>query len=176
MEELGFLANAVLAAGKDGGRAFDPRGALEACSALCSLGLELELRAKERASLQAAVAALERVSADHLFRVAAARVFNELTLPARRGLLERCTRYAPEQLAELREALAGDELGAWPDELDAERLRLPPARLDARRGLAEAIPRLAGTLATDSTRFLATVPQLNAGKRLLRGAGKKRKS
>lgn len=168
MEELGFLANAVLAAGKDGGRSFEPRAALEASSALCSLGLELELRGSQRNSLAAAVALLTRVPADRLFRAAAARTYQELSVPARSILLARCERYAPAELAELRDALAHDELAALPDAIDADLLRLAPGRFEALRALAEAFPRLAG-------HYITTRPQLNAAKRLVRPASPRRK-
>jgi len=164
MGELGFLANAVLAGGKDGGRPFDPRVALEASTALCSLGLELELRGAQRSSVAAAAEALKRVPADHLFRTASARTYTGLTLPARVVLLTRCERHAPAQLAELRAALSHDELGDWPDGIDAELLRLPPARWETVRALAESIPRLAGS----GARFVTTRQQLNAAKRHLR--------
>jgi hypothetical protein len=165
MEELGFLANAVLAGCRDGGRAFDPRAALEASTALCSLGLELELRPAQRTSVAAAADLLVRVPADRLFRAASARSYGELTLPARRALLVRCERYAPAHLPELREALSHDELGEWPEAIDADLLRLKPARWQAVRALAESIPRIA----TDaSAPFLATRPQLNNAKRLIR--------
>jgi hypothetical protein len=168
MEELGFLANAVLAGGKDGGRPFEPRAALEASTALCSLGLELELRGAQRKSLAAAVALLERVPADRLFRTAAARTYQELSLPARSILLARCERCAPAELVELRDALAHDELAALPEAVDADLLRLAPARLDTLLGLAESFPRLAG-------HYITTRPQLNAAKRLVRRASPRRK-
>jgi hypothetical protein len=169
MGELGFLANAVLASGKDGGRSFDPRAALEASSALCSLGLELELPRAQRSHVTAAAEALRRVPADRLFRTASARSYAELTLPARRALAMRCERHGAAHYAELRDALAHDELGEWPEVIDHELLRLKPARWEALRALAEAIPRLAGRLATStSPRFVTTIQQLNAAKRLLR--------
>jgi hypothetical protein len=169
MGELGFLANAVLASGKDGGRSFDPRAALEASSALCSLGLELELPRAQRSNVPAAAEALRRVPADRLFRTASARSYAELTLPARRALAMRCERHGAAHYAELRDALAHDELGEWPEAIDHELLRLKPARWEALRALAEAIPRLAGRLATStSPRYVTTVQQLNAAKRLLR--------
>ena len=171
MEELSFLANAVQASGQDGGHAFEPRAALEACTALCSLGLELELPRHKRTSLPTACETLAAISADLLFRAGAAQAWSELTAPARDELLERCARWVAPRLPELREAVEGDELGDWPEELDAELLRLPAAQLDALRGLAEGIPRLSGVLAGAEARYLTTELQLQEGKRLLHALG-----
>ncbi|HMI92049.1 MAG TPA: DUF6178 family protein [Polyangiales bacterium] len=167
MEELGFLANAVLAGGRDGGLVFDPRGALEASTALCSLGLELELRPAQRTSVAAAADLLLRVPADRLFRTGSARTHGELTLPARRALLLRCERHAPAHIDQLRAALSHDELDAWPEAVGAELLRLKPERWEALRALCESFPRIG---AGGSARFLATHLQLNSAKRLIRSA------
>jgi hypothetical protein len=180
MEELGFLANVVLAGSRDGGRPLEPRTALEASSALCSLALELELGRKRSGGLDAAVQALASVSADRWFRMGCARVYWALTLPARRALQLRCERYGtPQHCAELVEALQDDELGAWPEAVDAELMRWAPGRFAALRALAESIPSLAGELRTASDsapraasalRFVTTRAELQAALRLLRAA------
>lgn len=178
MEELGFLANVVLAGSRDGARPFDPRAALEASSALCSLALELELGRKRSDSLDAAAQALASVPADRWFRVGCARVYWALTVPARRALQLRCERYGtPQHCVELVEALQDDELGAWPEAIDAELLRWAPARFAALRALAESIPSLAGELRevgdsasrpAPAVRFVTTRGELKAAMRLLR--------
>jgi hypothetical protein len=50
-------------------------------------------------------------------------------------------------------------------------LRLPAARFDALRGLAESIPRLCGVLAAAPALYLTTELQLQAAKRLLHDLG-----
>lgn len=161
-EELSFVGNAVLAAGRNSGRAHEARAALEAAGAMCNLGLELQLKRGRRADIDAAADVLRRVPIDRLFRVGSARAFVDVSLPARRALAQRCARYAPGHTAALNEAIGGDELGDWPDAIDAATLRLPFARLQTLRGLAEAIPR-----APDDG-FISTRAQLLAAVRALR--------
>jgi hypothetical protein len=129
---------------------------------MCNLGLELQLKRGRRADVGAAVDVLRRVPIDRLFRVGSARAFLEVSLPARRALALRCARYAPSHAAALHEAIGGDELGDWPDALDAAALRMSTARLQALRCLAEASPRL------PQTGYISTREQLLGALRVLR--------
>ena len=169
MEELGYLANVVLAGCRDGGREFSPRAALEAANALCSLGLELQLPAKETVQLPVALDALRALSADRLFRAGYALLHHELVREAWDVLQLRVGRHGDAELRErLRSAASAEELGALAGELDGDLLRVRQDRLDALCGLTEAIPALAGSLATAGTRFVTTRVQLQAAQRLLR--------
>jgi hypothetical protein len=169
MEELGYLANVVLAGCRDGGREFSPRAALEAASAVCSVGLELQLPPKAPVQLPAALDALRAVSADRLFRAGFALLHHQLVREAWRVLQLRVGRHGDAELRErLRAAAAAEALGALAGELDGDLLRVRQDRLEALCGLTEAIPTLAGSLATAGTRFVTTRVQLQDAQHLLR--------
>jgi hypothetical protein len=168
MEELGYLANVVLAGCTSGARPFSPQSALEAAAAVTSLGLELQLRVRSQYAARA-VELLRSVSADRLFRAGYAVLYADLVRPARAALRERCSAYAPAafQVA-VEELLRDDDLGELPEGLDAELLQLSAPLWDALRGLGESLPLLAGTLAAEGVRFVTTRDQLRAAQDLLR--------
>jgi len=167
-EELGYLANVILAGCTSAGQSLPPRAALEASTAVCSLGLELQLAPPAHAGPAGAIDTLRRVPADRLFRAGYAVLHLEIVCEARRVLEQHCAYHAsPEHCAQLADALRDDDLAALPEEIDAELLGLDSVHWHALRALAESVPMLAGALASPGTRFVTTRAQLRAAKRLL---------
>jgi hypothetical protein len=105
MEELGFLANVLIAAGAHAGRAPRPIEALEAAIAVCNLGLERALPPPR--TLDAATRALGAISADALFRTGYPELHAEVIAPARALLAERGDAPAHPEL------LALGEIAPW---------------------------------------------------------------
>jgi hypothetical protein len=92
-------------------------------------------------------------------------------------LAAKIARYGDDSLRErFGDALRAEELGALGRELDGDQLRVRQERLEAVCGLAQAIPVLAGSLASNDARYLTTPVQLRAAQRLLRRLAGRRAS
>jgi hypothetical protein len=86
-EELGFLANVLVAGSRHDGRVFRPVEAIECALAVCSVGLERvhEPPSAKRSPLSAAAAGtlLEQLPADRLFRAGSYALRTEVAQAAR---------------------------------------------------------------------------------------------
>jgi hypothetical protein len=167
MDELGYLANVILAGCTTGARPFSPEAALDAATAVTSFGLELQLRGQAYVEARAADL-LRSIGADRLFRAGYAALHRDIVEPAREVLRDRCGAYAPAaHRPAIDAALRGEELGVFPEDLDADLLRLTEPQWKALRGLAESLPVLAGTLASGVARFVGTREHVRSAQRLL---------
>lgn len=158
MEELGYLANVLVAGSPHAGRRFRPIEALEAAIAICSLELDQNPQP---------IAAIESSSADRLFRRGLARMQHEIVDPARRALLGRCS---PELQAEAQKLLSDDAPYRLTELVKADALGLSQAELDGLLGLAELAPFLTGVLldpGTPPNRFIAGAADLDHARAFL---------
>jgi hypothetical protein len=169
VEELGYLANVLIAGSAHDQRSFRPVEALECAIATGSIGLELECArsghdAGQEPSLHAAVAALTSVAADALFRRGLQRLHAALVVPARARIGTLCAsqprRAQRDSPRESRaERLAPGEL----ELLGAHDVGLDEPTWLALRALAEPAPWLAGALARGARRFPASRADEQAG-------------
>jgi len=170
VEELGYLANVLIAGSAHDQRSFRPVEALECAIATGSVGLELECArcardaAGEEASLHDAVAALTTVPADVLFRRGLQRLHVALVVPARARIAElRGTQPHGAQRDSTRRSRAAPLAPGELEGLGAQDLGLDEPTWLALRALAEPAPWLAGPLGRGDRRFPASVADEEAG-------------
>jgi len=153
-EELGFLANVLVAGSRHDGRTYRPVESIECALAVCSIGLEREhARRIAGARKQAApptaaqgVALLEELSADRLFRVGVQTLRVQLGERARAAV----AKLLSIKLADVPAALSGGSVSLVPQ------LGINVTDAAALSALAEPEPWLTGTLAAPDHIFLAS--------------------
>ncbi len=140
IEELGYLANVLIAGCKHQGRKLRPAEALEAAIATCNLGLELWERGERRHTVEGDARLLRQVGCDRLFRVAWPALQRELVQRAARTLAQRCARLDPGRAREAQKLIAGDGASSLRSVCQASELELDEDALDALLALAEVLP------------------------------------
>lgn len=149
-EELGFLANVLVAGSRHDGRPYRPVESIECALAVCSIGIERRAGSsrKKTAPPTAAQGAklLEELSADRLFRVGLHALRVEIGERARAAV----ARLLGIKLADVPAALSGGSASLVPQ------LTIDARDASALAALAEAEPWLTGTLAASDHLFLAS--------------------
>lgn len=147
-EELGFLANVLVAGSKHDGRAYRPIESIECALAVCSIGLERELAGRAQADTDSAAQAasvLHELSADRLFRTGLHTLHTQVGDRARAAV----AKLLSIKLADVPAALSGGSSSLVPQ------LSIDVKDAAALAALAEPEPWLTGKLAAPDHRFLA---------------------
>ncbi len=195
MEELGYLANALVSGCSFGGRRFRPFEAVEAVVATCNLGLEHLLEAapievSELAPSQRATAMLAREGADKMFRAGWHLLYREVSLAAgaalERALARRMREVGDPDVAARLARVAGTVTSAvaqgkpWMAraKLDALHLVFDERTLAALDALLDECPAVSGAIGGGSRsserqtsrklEFIATEEQLRSAQTFLR--------
>jgi hypothetical protein len=173
MEELGYLANVLLAGCMRAGSKLRPVEALEAAVATCNLGLELWERAELPPGRESAAQLLQHVSCDRLFRVAWSALQRELVQPARSLLAQRCPRLHADTARRAQKLVQGGAASALRTLCDASELGLDEETFEVLLALAEAAPWLAPTKTrADGRPWLASRADLERCRALLRAVAR----
>jgi hypothetical protein len=154
-EEVGFLANVLMAGSQHDGRAYRAVEAIEAALAACSVGIELECarrgegaakRRKAAPSVELAASVVSEWSADRLFRAGFYALRTQVVEPTRAAL----ARALGVKLSDVRAALHGGSVALISE------LGIAPDAGIALAALAEDEPWTAGALAARDRLFIAS--------------------
>ncbi|HKP63644.1 MAG TPA: DUF6178 family protein [Polyangiales bacterium] len=158
MEELGYLANVLIAGCKHEGRKLRPIEALEAAIATCNLGLELWERPEPEL--------LRRLGCDRLFRLAWPVLQQDLVQAAARILGQRCQQLDASRAHEAQKLIQNGDAFALRGVCQASELDLDDQALDVLLQLAEALP---WQTPSDARRqpWIATLSDLERARRRL---------
>lgn len=140
MEELGYLANVLLAGSTHAGSKLRPVEALEAAIAVCNLGLELWEHEEPASSRESPAQLLQHVGCDRLFRVAWPVLQRELVQPARRILTQRYTKLKADAAHRAQKLIRDGAVFALRRVCDASELGLDEEAFDALLALADGLP------------------------------------
>jgi hypothetical protein len=138
MEELGYLANVLIAGCTHAGRQLRPVEALEAAVATASLGLELWPR--EASEPTDAAQRLQRIGCDRLFRGAWPVLQSDVVLPARQTLERAVSLYDADDARSLTKLVRSDNVFGLRELCEASDLGLSGEAFEALLALAEPLP------------------------------------
>jgi hypothetical protein len=148
-EELGFLANVLVAGSRHDGRTYRPVESIECALAVCSIGIEGAASTPKKAAPPTATQGaklLRELSADRLFRLGLHALRVEIGERARAAV----ARLLSIKLADVPAALSGGSVSLVPQ------LSIDANDAVALAALAEPEPWLTGTLAAPDHLFLAS--------------------
>ena len=155
-EELGFLANVLVAGSRHDGRTYRPVEAIECALAVCSIGIEREHARRSRKAAQPTAAQgaalLRELSADRLFRTGLHALRVDLGERARAAVAQ----LLRIKLAEVPAAISGGAASLVPQ------LAIDGPDAVALAALAEPEPWLTGALAAPDHLFVACQKDLEA--------------
>ncbi len=140
LEELGYLANVLIAGCKHEGRKLRPVEALEAAISTCNLGLELWERPERPRGVESDTRLLQQVGCDRLFRVAWPALQREVVQVAARTLMQRCANLDAGRARQVHSLIKDDSVSSLGSVCDASELELDEETFDALLALAEALP------------------------------------
>ena len=159
LEELGFLANALIAGGSHAGLSLAPTRALEAAIAACNLGLTALAGADT--SHEHARHVVRDTPADDLFRRGYRILYRAIQRPAQARLLALSQHANDRELErQVRSALERGTPFELRDAVDAAVLGINDMQMITLLALAETCPWHAGSLARSGRPFIATRAEL----------------
>jgi hypothetical protein len=168
MEELGYLANVLMAGCKHEGRKLRPVEALEAAIATCGLGLDLWEQAERAITVELDAQLLQQLGCDHLFRTAWSALQRDLVQPARLTLGQRCASLDSETGLQAEKLLREGAAFELRSVCRASALDLRDEAFDTLLRLAETLPwHVSGESRADLQRWIASSGDLERARRRL---------